>query len=215
MPGERVHDVLLLHAEQTTIEWVDRSDYQKTTSHWKSVTKKKSAAASRPLKNPSVMDTSSNIFTDDFKTNTIENENQEPTQNDEIPEPKTIYNHTIEGFNMIENRKGFLNANTICLNNKVSSETTPQIMGVYCVRWRRSGEISENESKFLVNSIEIVEAPLNIQCYLDEIMFVKVPMTLIISLRNTTNSTLHLKTGLKNADNFMFAGHSQVIENRH
>lgn len=204
--------MLLLHADQTTLEWVDRTDYQKTASYLKPLPKNKSIAT-KSTKNSSVIDVSMNIFSDDFKTNSIENENQENVQNDEIPEPKTIYNHTIDGFNMIESRKGFLNANTITLHNKVSNEILPQIMGIYCVRWRRSGQLSENESKFLVKSIEIVEAPLSIHCYLDETMYVKVPMTLIISLRNTTNSTLHLKTGLKNADNFMFAGHSQVFKN--
>lgn len=201
--------MLLLNAEKTTLEWVDRTDYQKTASYLKPLQKNKSVAA-KSSKNLSVVDVSMNIFSDDFKTNSIENENQENVQNDEIPEPKTIYNHTIDGFNMIESRKGFLNANTITL---LSQSLLPQIMGIYCVRWRRSGQLSENESKFLIKSIEIVEAPLNIHCYLDETMYVKVPMTLIISLRNTTNSTLHLKTGLKNADNFMFAGHSQVFKN--
>ena len=151
------------------------------------------------------------MFSDDFvMSSTIESESQE----NEISEPKTIYNNTIDGFKMIESRRGFLNANTVGLQNKVSKDSLGQIMGVYCVRWRRVGEMAENESKFLVNSIQIVEAPLNIHCFLDEIMFVKVPMTLVISLRNTSNSTLHLKTGLRNADNFMFAGHSQVLDRR-
>lgn len=57
---------------------------------------------------------------------------------------------------------------------------------------------------------EIVEAPLNIYCYLDEKMYVKVPMTLTITLKNSTNATIHLKSCLKNADNFMFAGNTQV-----
>lgn len=59
-------------------------------------------------------------------------------------------------------------------------------------------------------SLEIVDAPLNIYCYLDEKMYVKVPMTLTITLKNSSNATIHLKSFLKNADNFMFAGHTQV-----
>lgn len=58
--------------------------------------------------------------------------------------------------------------------------------------------------------IEIVQAPLNIYCYFDEKMYVKVPMTLNITLKNSTNATIHLKSYLKNADNFMFAGNTQV-----
>lgn len=169
----------------------------------KTLPKSKSIVIKAP-KNTNVADALS-LFSD-------ENENLENIQqNDEIPAPKTIYNHAIDGFNMIESRKGILNANAIGLNSKLANDTLGQVMGIYCVRWRRTGETNENESKFLINSIEIVEAPLNIHCYLDETMYVKVPMTLLISLRNTTNSTLYLKTGLKNADNFMFAGHSQVF----
>lgn len=64
--------------------------------------------------------------------------------------------------------------------------------------------------KFSTILTEIVEAPLNIYCYFDEKMYVKVPMTLEITLKNSSNSTLHLKCFLKNADNFMFAGNTQV-----
>lgn len=125
---------------------------------------------------------------------------------------KMIYNHTVDAFTMIEKSKGFLCANVLNVDNQLTSsiKPNPQIVGVYCVRWRRAGEPFENESKLLVHCIEIVEAPLNLYCFLDEKMYVKVPMTLKITLRNVTNSTIHLKSCLKNADNFMFAGHSQV-----
>lgn len=191
----------MLHAEQTTLEWIDRLDYQTKIPRLKSLPKNKGSITKDP-ENSNLIDTYSNTLPDDFKTNVIENENSENFSNNELMDPKTIYNHAIDGFQMVESRKGFLNAS-------VGLHT--QNMGIYCVRWRRSGDISENESKFLLDSIEIVEAPLNIHCYLDEIMYVKVPMTFRISLQNTTKSTLHLRTVLKNADNFMFAGHSQVL----
>lgn len=35
-------------------------------------------------------------------------------------------------------------------------------------------------------------------------------MTLTITLKNSTNATIHLKSFLKNTDNFMFAGNTQV-----
>lgn len=136
------------------------------------------------------------------------------TKTDDVHEQKMIYNHTVDAFTMIENSKGFLCANVLNVDNNNQSasanKSNQQIIGVYCIRWRRAGERFENESKLLVNCIEIVEAPLNIYCFLDEKMYVKVPMTLKITLKNMTNSTIHLKTVLKNADNFMFAGHSQV-----
>lgn len=214
MQGEKIHDVLLLHAERTTREWVDHVNYKsKTVSHFMI------PVAKDPENSISADFTAiKNIgFQENVQSINDENDNDDDIDDDDsnvpIPEPKIIYNHTIDAFNMIENRrrrKGFLNARTIGLHNKSIKTTSPQIMGIYCVRWRRSGELSENESKFIVNAIEIVEAPLNISCYLDETMYVKVPMTLKISLQNTTNLLLHLKTGLRNADNFMFAGHSQV-----
>lgn len=134
------------------------------------------------------------------------------TKTDEsIHEQKMIYNHTVDAFAMIENGKGFLCANIMNVDNQIASTKLNQpIIGVYCIRWRRAGEPIEHESKLLVKCIEIFEAPLNIYCFLDEKMYVKVPMTLKITLRNMTNSTIHLKSCLKNADNFMFAGHSQV-----
>ena len=57
---------------------------------------------------------------------------------------------------------------------------------------------------------EIVDAILNIYCHLDEKMYVKVPMTLTITVKNSSKRTLHLKCSLKNADNFMFSGNTHV-----
>ncbi|XP_031630878.1 trafficking protein particle complex subunit 11 [Contarinia nasturtii] len=190
--GEKVYDVLLLRAEQTTLEWV----YQPFVKS--------------PQKNNVFTKVSSFVENHKPFANTQNNENLENDSNkviEHILEPKTMYNHTIDAFNMVENRKGFLNAHT--LHSSTSVNVKNQIIGVYCIRWRRTGEVNENETKLIVNCIEIVEAPLNIYCYLDEKMYVKVPMTLLITLKNTSNSTLHLKSFLKNADNFMFAGHSQ------
>lgn len=144
---------------------------------------------------------------------TQEYESDAAKTDDSVHEQKMIYNHTVDAFTMIENSKGFLGANVLNIDNHnqmTSAKSNQHIIGVYCVRWRRAGEPFENESKLLVNCIEIVEAPLNIYCFLDEKMYVKVPMTLKITLRNMTSSTIHLKSLLKNADNFMFAGHSQV-----
>lgn len=170
---------------------------------------------------PNIMETSLNSSSDDLKSQTIPlNTTNLITQDYEIDtnktdgiihEPKAIFNHTVDAFSMIENSKGFLCANV--LNSHSVSSTinqNRQIIGIYCVRWRRAGEKYENETKLMVNSIEIIEAPVNLYCYMDEKMYVKVPMTLTITLRNSTNSTIHLKSHLKNADNFMFAGHSQV-----
>lgn len=59
-------------------------------------------------------------------------------------------------------------------------------------------------------SLDIAEAPLIIYCHLEEKVYVKMPMNFQITLRNTSNTTLHLKSFLKNAENFMFSGNTQV-----
>lgn len=240
--GEKVCDIRLLHAEQATHEWIDRKEFQdrkiqrpsrKMPPHKiaENIAAKVSTDGILDLQSKihsttNIMETSLNTSIDDFKTQTIpinasngnlSAQDFEPDTNKAdgiIHDPKTIYNHTIDAFSMVEQTKGFLCANVIN-SHSVSSTINQnrQIIGIYCVRWRRAGELFENETKLMVNSIDIVEAPLNLYCYMDEKMYVKVPMTLTITLRNTTNSIIHLKSYLKNADNFMFAGHSQVSSN--
>lgn len=57
---------------------------------------------------------------------------------------------------------------------------------------------------------EVVDPPLNIYCYLDDRMYVKVPMTLTVAIRNPTRYAMHLRTCLKNSEHFMFSGNTQV-----
>lgn len=237
--GDKVYDVRLLYAEQTSREWIDRKEYQqrKIEKPLRKIQLHKSAEninakisfqdafhelSSTSLKNPIGLDSQLNN-SDDTKIQTIvvnsmlngsfigqEFESDSTKPESCVYETKTIYNHTVDAFTMINNNKGFLCAKSINLHNSTLAKQNNPIIGVYCIRWRRVGELFENETKLMVNCIEIVEAPLNLNCYLDEKMYVKVPMTLTITLKNTTNSTIHLKSHLKNADNFMFAGHSQV-----
>lgn len=230
--GEKLYDIRLLHAVQSTSNWVNHSEYQQQIFSKKprkvhiqklfiNKINGKTSESNMVLKNQSknYTDIKEEFKTSNTAINAITDGNlsytdtSDPCQTESMQGPKTIYNHTVDAFRMVENRKGFLHTNTINSDETLVNDQSnrfQQIIGVYCVRWRRAGDISENESKFIINSLEIVEAPLNIYCYLDEKMYVKVPMTLRIILRNTTNSTLLLKSCLKNADNFMFAGHSQV-----
>lgn len=226
----------MLIAARSSIEWIDRIEYQQQKLHNDALKKmhpqnecdytkmiyKRLHEISPKIQKETVDRSLNSSSCDDFKTqilvgDSIINETsffQEnksfPNDNDEIPEPRFIHNYAIDAFSLVDSCKGFLCTNAINMRNASSNNLKNRIVGVYCVRWRRAGNSSENETKLIVNCIDIVEAPLNLHCYLDEKMYVKVPMTLTISLRNTTNSTLHLKTYLKNADNFMFAGHSQV-----
>lgn len=68
--------------------------------------------------------------------------------------PKFVYSNAIDAFTMIENRKGFLNTSAINLaSNLQTIQLQEAIVGVYCVRWRRTGGKIENETKLLVNCI--------------------------------------------------------------
>lgn len=119
---------------------------------------------------------------------------------------KNIYNTALDAFHLIDHCKGFLNKDSVG-STATSGENN---LGVYCIRWRRSGTNVENETKLLVNGLDIVDAPLNIYCYFEEKVYVKMPMTLTITLFNTSSTTMHLKSYLKNTENFMFAGNTQV-----
>lgn len=238
-----------MHAEQTTHNWINRTEYQNQKCRKKvfgvvkhqrlptienhSIPKSGYDAYQNNLLSKISMtssitgplNTNTSLIrslTDDFKapvnaTNMSSNENISNHENTNengdapIPNPKMIYQNAIDSFNMIGNRKGFLGTNSINWTGTASELNNQTMIGVYCVRWRRSGDRAENETKLFVSSIEIVDAPLNLYCYFDEKMYVKVPMTLTISLKNSTNATIQLKSYLKNADNFMFAGHTQVL----
>lgn len=63
---------------------------------------------------------------------------------------------------------------------------------------------------YLSSKAEVVDPPLNIYCYLEEKMYVRVPMTLRITLKNPTRKILHLQALLNSSDSFMFSGHRQV-----
>lgn len=220
--------MLLLRAEQTSVEWIDRENFLHKKRgallppRRKSISRKSNILTKTNTELSIVNDFNSSSIVEDFVSSFGGNDHLENESNkiveQHILEPKIMYNNTIDAFNMIENQKGFLIANANANTSTTKTTETKlnnRIIGIYCIRWRRhsetaGNEIKENETKLIVNCIEIIEAPLNVSCYLDEKMYVKVPMTLLITLTNTTNSTLHLKSFLKNADNFMFAGHSQV-----
>lgn len=221
-------DICLLSSERVTREWISRDDHQQQNTTKKPFGLVKSLKPTAPVVlnnttiggsnhdqaaadpfaisgnlNGSFLDSSkvqwdSEIITEDVPKESV------------TYEPKVIYNNAIDAITLTGNRSGFLNTKAINLSNLVQQSNDQLNVGIYCIRWRRKGEKQENESKFVVNCIEIIEAPLNLYCYLDEKMYVKVPMTLTIQLKNTTNQSVHLKSYLKNADSFMFAGHSQV-----
>lgn len=68
--------------------------------------------------------------------------------------PKTIYNTAMDAFTLTDSRKGFLNTTAVNLASVASTTTVIQpVVGIYCIRWRRSGQTAENETKLIVNCL--------------------------------------------------------------
>ncbi|XP_049298496.1 trafficking protein particle complex subunit 11 [Anopheles funestus] len=131
---------------------------------------------------------------------------------------KTIYNRALDCVQLTNNdRNGFINAHYnrpeagANVASAAQAATSWPIFGMYCVRWSRSRTPNVvNESKFIINGIEVIDPPLNLYCYIEQRMYVRLPMTLRITLRNPTRRILHLQAILNSSDSFMFAGHRQL-----
>uniref|UniRef100_W8ARG0 Trafficking protein particle complex subunit 11 n=1 Tax=Ceratitis capitata TaxID=7213 RepID=W8ARG0_CERCA len=129
--------------------------------------------------------------------------------------PRVVFNKAIEAIQATGHCRGFFKR-IVTTEPETQAITAHQQQqpnfGVYCIRWRRSGHKEENESKFLIHGLDIEEPPLNIYCTIEEKMFVKMPMTYKVVLRNPTSNVLHLVATLSIsiADNFICSGHKQL-----
>lgn len=200
--GEKVRDIRLLYASQTTQKWLNRTEFQqqklrKSIFSQTPTTSKKpdslaTASTMLPLSSGKLVDDSfrSNLlskipinstivgsmsslvsptstpmnrsFNDDFKAMPLLANNATGQENSDnttaatmaVQLPKVIYNNAIDAFTLIENRKGFLNTGAVNMATATSTtQITEPTMGVYCVRWRRTDETAENETKLLVNCV--------------------------------------------------------------
>ena len=131
---------------------------------------------------------------------------------------RLVYNKTLDAIQATGHLRGFLKGSllmdsTNTQQQQLSTALSNQIVfGFYCIKWRRSGCKEENESKFVITGLPIVEPPLNIYCTIEEKMFVKMPMTFKVVLKNPTPKVVHLIATLtiSNTDNFICSGHKQV-----
>lgn len=187
-----------------------------------------------PSQTPGATMTSSTGSADDFKVKplTSGSANDQQQKDDlikNLTQVKNIYNHTIDCVQLTNNeRNGFIGA-ALCTPCATTSAAAPSkarsaepsgtesvkekvpIFGVYYIRWCRSSTPNQiNESKFVINGIGVINTPLNIYCYLEEKMYVRVPMTLRITLKNPTRKIVHLQAVLNSSDSFMFSGHRQL-----
>lgn len=137
---------------------------------------------------------------------------------------RLVYNKTLDAIQATGHLRGFLKGSLLVDSTYQQQPQTPStnlsnqtIFGFYCIKWRRAGHKEENESKFVITGLPIVEPPLNIYCTIEEKMFVKMPMTFKVVLKNPTPKVVHLIATLtiSNTDNFICSGHKQVSEDNH
>ncbi|XP_055376778.1 trafficking protein particle complex subunit 11 isoform X2 [Condylostylus longicornis] len=133
------------------------------------------------------------------------NSNINSTLEDEKSTNRIIYQKALEAIQPAGHLRGFIKSVLLNENPGVFP-----IFGLYCIKWRRSGSKEENESKFLINGIDIDEPPLNLYCSIEEKIFVKIPMPFKIVFKNPTTKVIPLIATLSNNDNFMCSGHKQL-----
>ncbi|XP_030385750.1 trafficking protein particle complex subunit 11 [Scaptodrosophila lebanonensis] len=121
---------------------------------------------------------------------------------------RLVYNKAIESVQATGHCRGFIKG----VYTLDSSPPTAPLFGIFCIRWRRAGAKEENESKFVISGLDIVEPPLNIYCTIEEKLFVKMPIAFKIVLKNPTTHVLHLiaTLSMSKADNFICSGHRQL-----
>ncbi|EDW50298.1 GM14549 [Drosophila sechellia] len=125
-----------------------------------------------------------------------------------IKTTRLIYNKALEAVQGTGHCRGFIKG----IYTLEGNPSAVPIFGVFCIRWRRANCKEENESKFVIRGLDIVEPPLNIYCTIEEKMFVKMPMAFKVVLKNPTTHVLHLIANLSisKTDNFICSGHKQL-----
>lgn len=162
---------------------------------------------------------SSSTISDDGKITIVTNNNN-TDESVQVQAPKQalntrlIYNKTLDAIHATGHLRGFLRGSVLATDaSTLQLQQNHQLLfGFYCVKWRRIGSKEENESKFVIVGIPIVEPPLNVYCSIEEKMFVKMPITFKVVLKNPTAKVVHLiaTLSISMTDNFICSGHKQV-----
>uniref|UniRef100_A0A1B0BI35 Trafficking protein particle complex subunit 11 n=1 Tax=Glossina palpalis gambiensis TaxID=67801 RepID=A0A1B0BI35_9MUSC len=139
---------------------------------------------------------------------------------------RVIYNKTIDALQATGHLRGFIKG-TILTDGSQQQQQSQQsqqsqqqlitqsptlLFGIYCIKWHRCGSKEENETKFIIPGLPIIEPPLNIYCSIEERAYVKMPMTFKITFKNSTAKVIHLIATLiiNNSDSFICSGHKQL-----
>lgn len=204
--GQKIRDVIILRANQTSVDWIESKEFLQGKSpkalFAKSKTPDRIVAPDFKLKGgPKILQkpvyktpdnllskisinatvtsggnvlkpTGSNTplnqsFNEDLQTpksdglevmtmsnsnlnlNKLAGESQPNASN--ILTTKIVYTNAIDAFHLTDHCKGFLNKD--CIGTLAAAQGSGQALGVYCIKWRRTGTTAENETKLLVNGI--------------------------------------------------------------
>ncbi|XP_058981914.1 trafficking protein particle complex subunit 11 [Musca domestica] len=145
-------------------------------------------------------------------TNNVDEVNQAAqAPNKQSQNSRLIYNKTLDAIHATGHLRGFLKG-SVLTSTPQQAQQQQILFGFYCVKWRRSSSKEENESKFVIMGLPIVEPPLNVYCSMEEKMFVKMPITFKVVLKNPTSKVIHLIASLSISlsDNFICSGHKQL-----
>lgn len=197
--GDCLEDVIVLRTDSTHSDWMS----QKSLEVAKSQKFPQFNRSLKPKPPPSVPI--------DEGSRSTHAQDQQPQEERKF---RLIYNKAIEAIYPTGANRGFMKG-IVCSETAPSAKEPFPDFGIYCVKWRRCGAKEENESKFVISGIDILQPPLNIYCSIEEKMFVKVPMTLKVVLKNPSPGILHIISILSvpSSDNFMCSGHRQVSDN--
>lgn len=125
----------------------------------RSLTETSAASASSALANDSTTTTTTTLTVTDDKHRANESpaavvDGGAVVGTDSRSKVKTVFSRAIDAFHLSDHCRGFLRDNALPSGGKTAGAAWP-IWGVYCVRWRRSGDphAPDNESKFVVHGI--------------------------------------------------------------
>lgn len=194
--GDCLEDVIVLRTDSTHSDWIS----QKSLEVAKSQEFPQFNRSLKPKPPPAVPI--------DDGVRSVNAQDQQPQEERKF---RLIYSKAMEAIYPTGSNRGFMKG-IVCIEPASSVKEPYPDFGIYCVKWRRSGAKEETESKFVIAGIDILQPPLNIYCSIEEKMFVKVPMTLKVVLKNPSSRILHIVSTLSvpSSDNFMCSGHRQV-----
>ena len=210
--GTKMEICLMLNAKNTTKNWLTKENYlqQPIYNNIQTMFHPKQFDSKNYLTESVVDPTNQTVFDDPFSLKT---KDAKLSYNNSKNITNSIYNDTLNAVELEQvmesiGKSGFFNTKFNVVNNLNSDFN---VLGLYCIKWKKTNSDVVSESKFVITGLKIIEPPINIYCYIKQRLYVREVFTLKITLKNPTKDILHLIATLNSCDGFMFAGHRQVF----